>query len=191
MIFLILGSLIILSLPYLILFYITHVPFSILQKQSFLCDWCVYFITFSLTKLFFKLYVHVSTVIVSKITLSRNGQAIAQARPSLLPVFVNDILLDHSHIHLLGSHPWGCVFCFSGSAEQQQKKTLWPREPEVLTFRPIIEQVCCPLGGSLTVFLFYLLLWQWWRRQWHPTPVLLPGKSHGPRSLVGCSPWGR
>ena len=28
------------------------------------------------------------------------------------------------------------------------------------------------------------------RRQWHPTPVLLPGKSHGWRSLVGCSPWG-
>ena len=28
------------------------------------------------------------------------------------------------------------------------------------------------------------------RRQWHPTPVLLPGKSHGQRSLVGCSPWG-
>ena len=30
-----------------------------------------------------------------------------------------------------------------------------------------------------------------WRRQWHPTPVLLPGKSHGQRSLVGCRPWGR
>ena len=30
-----------------------------------------------------------------------------------------------------------------------------------------------------------------WRRQWHPTPVLLPGRSHGQRSLVGCSPWGR
>ena len=30
-----------------------------------------------------------------------------------------------------------------------------------------------------------------WRRQWHPTPVFLPGKSHGRRSLVGCSPWGR
>ena len=29
------------------------------------------------------------------------------------------------------------------------------------------------------------------RRQWHPTPVLLPGKSHGQRSLEGCSPWGR
>ena len=29
------------------------------------------------------------------------------------------------------------------------------------------------------------------RRQWQPTPVLLPGKSHGWRSLVGYSPWGR
>ena len=28
------------------------------------------------------------------------------------------------------------------------------------------------------------------RRQWHPTPVLLPGESHGWRSLEGCSPWG-
>ena len=28
------------------------------------------------------------------------------------------------------------------------------------------------------------------RRQWHPTPVLLPGDCHGQRSLVGCSPWG-
>ena len=31
----------------------------------------------------------------------------------------------------------------------------------------------------------------YWRRQWHPTPVLLPGKSHGRWSLVGCSLWGR
>ena len=29
------------------------------------------------------------------------------------------------------------------------------------------------------------------RRQWHPTPVLLPGKSYGWRSLVGYSSWGR
>ena len=34
----------------------------------------------------------------------------------------------------------------------------------------------------------YLVFFQ--RRQWHPTPVLLPGKSHEWRSLVGCSPWG-
>ena len=49
-----------------------------------------------------------------------------------------------------------------------------------------------------------ILLHRWWeyiiqdfqippscrRRQWHPIPALLPGKSHGRRSLVGCSPWG-
>ena len=29
-----------------------------------------------------------------------------------------------------------------------------------------------------------------WRREWQPTPVLLPGKSHGWRSLAGYSPWG-
>ena len=29
-----------------------------------------------------------------------------------------------------------------------------------------------------------------WRRKWHPTPVFLPGESHGWRSLVGYSPWG-
>ena len=41
--------------------------------------------------------------------------------------------------------------------------------------------------------IFYLLnknLYNVCQMQWHPTPVLLPGKSHGQRSLVGCSPWG-
>ena len=32
-------------------------------------------------------------------------------------------------------------------------------------------------------------LQRYWRRRWHPTPVFLPGKFHGQRSLVGCSPW--
>ena len=30
-----------------------------------------------------------------------------------------------------------------------------------------------------------------WRRTWQPTPVFLPGESHGQRSLTGYSPWGR
>ena len=29
-----------------------------------------------------------------------------------------------------------------------------------------------------------------WRRKWQPLPILLPGKSHGQRSLAGYSPWG-
>ena len=39
-------------------------------------------------------------------------------------------------------------------------------------------------------FLLWLPLCFTWSRQWHPTPVLLPGESHGWRSLVGCSPRG-
>ena len=30
-----------------------------------------------------------------------------------------------------------------------------------------------------------------WRRAWQPTPVFLPGESHGQKSLAGYSPWGR
>ena len=41
---------------------------------------------------------------------------------------------------------------------------------------------------KLLIFLFTVQNKQ--RRQWHPTPVLLPGKFQGWRSLVGCSPWG-
>ena len=66
--------------------------------------------------------------------------------------------------------------------------------------------VCCFLGilflSSALRFVFFfffsyeegLSVCSWlglfWRRQWQPTPVFLPGKSHGWRSLVGCSPWG-
>ena len=44
--------------------------------------------------------------------------------------------------------------------------------------------------GIFSISLFKLAYSNHRRRQWHPTPVLLPGKSHGWRSLVGCSPWG-
>ena len=53
-------------------------------------------------------------------------------------------------------------------------------------------------GKVLWFFLEWFIKWNFsctyttfWRRQWHPAPALLPGKSHGWRSLVGCSPWGR
>ena len=48
------------------------------------------------------------------------------------------------------------------------------------------------LNLILSLFVYYnVTSTVIWRRQWHPTPVLLPGKSHGQRSLVGCSQWGR
>ena len=45
-----------------------------------------------------------------------------------------------------------------------------------------------PLVIIITVMQLYLSPW---RRKWQPIPVFLPGKSHGQRSPVGYSPWGR
>ena len=56
------------------------------------------------------------------------------------------------------------------------------------TNKPWTKHLC--LVFSL-LYCFYGLCAQLRRRQWHPTPVLLPGKTHGWRSLEGCSPWGR
>ena len=62
------------------------------------------------------------------------------------------------------------------------------------------DSLCCSLPYSqpssvseawLLFIVFNKIKPHSWRRQWHLTPVLLPGKSHGWRSLVGRSPWGR
>ena len=53
---------------------------------------------------------------------------------------------------------------------------------------PIGKGVCQGCILSPCLFNFYAEYIR--RRQWHPTSVLLPGKSHGRRSLVGCSPRG-
>ena len=59
--------------------------------------------------------------------------------------------------------------------------------PGLLRCRQILY--CLSHQGSPFRFLIENKLVR--RRQWHPTPVLLPGRSHGRRRLVGCSPWGR
>ena len=58
------------------------------------------------------------------------------------------------------------------------------------TFPPSSTPPPPPPGGTLIEWV-RRRLFLGRRRQWHPTPVLLPGNSHGRRSLVGCSPWGR
>ena len=44
---------------------------------------------------------------------------------------------------------------------------------------------------NFILFYFFYFIILYWRRKWQPTPVFLPGESHGWRSLVGCSPCGR
>ena len=72
---------------------------------------------------------------------------------------------------------------------------------ELCFIRGITENYSSGLPGWLWWWRVCLQCWgpkfkPWvgktpWRRKWQPTPVLLPGKSHGWRSLVACSPWGR
>ena len=57
-----------------------------------------------------------------------------------------------------------------------------------------LEPVCCSMSSSTCCFLTCTQISQEagqvvWRRKWQTTPVLLPGKFHGWRSLVGYSPW--
>ena len=76
--------------------------------------------------------------------------------------------------------------------------TLWQSTlPLLLLVAWLCQTFCDPMDCSTPGFpsLHHLpefaQTYVHWRRTWHSTPVLLPGKSHGRRDLVGCSPWGR
>ena len=65
---------------------------------------------------------------------------------------------------------------------------------------PCILPVCIPIvslgrsilpGSKVSSLEFLVSVVERWRRKWQPTAILLPGKSHGWRSLVGYSPWDR
>ena len=79
-----------------------------------------------------------------------------------------------------------------------RKQTLLKEPTCIRTYRKsfcfniFLQKLSCSKRGEVSInILFSQEFGRRWRRQWHPTPVLLPGKSHGQRSLVGCSPWGR
>ena len=63
-------------------------------------------------------------------------------------------------------------------------KIPWTEEPSGLQSMGSLR-VGHDRATSLSLFTFMQ-----WRRKWQPKPVFLPGKSHGPRSLVGYHPWG-
>ena len=65
----------------------------------------------------------------------------------------------------------------------REKKPFW-NTSTILKYSVFLNKACSQEK------VFKILTCWGFRRQWQPTPVLLPGKSHGCRSLVGCSPWG-
>ena len=84
--------------------------------------------------------------------------------------------------------PGNSLFCLS----RLQSNVLSSQKPSLI---PVFV-ITFSLSFSITLFIELIpsqfgVPWCLRRRQWHPTPVLLSGKSHGWRSLVGYSPWGR
>ena len=67
----------------------------------------------------------------------------------------------------------------------------WVFQNFIFRIQNFIFLVVFVSGPVSVMFSIYRYSGLYRRRQWHPTPVLLPGKSHGRRSLEGCSPWGR
>ena len=66
-----------------------------------------------------------------------------------------------------------------------------PTEPPGKPKNDTVASLNTDISANNFVFIFINEYISKQRRQWHPTPVLLPRKSHGQRSLVGCSTWGR
>ena len=108
------------------------------------------------------------------------------------------------------SHPVVCLVVVNPDPSPQPRRLLFTHPsplPRPLTCsghsRAVVHSVCplsqvCALSSCLIKWCFSPIAVSWIgvslcsyrRRQWQPTPVLLPGKSHGRRNLVGCSPWG-
>ena len=67
-----------------------------------------------------------------------------------------------------------------------------PAEPPYSHYGAVITTVHLQNFSSSQTETLYPLNWNIpWRREWQATPVFLPGKSDGRRSLVGYGPWGR
>ena len=86
----------------------------------------------------------------------------------------------------LGECHWNMYSFFSLKQGKSSIACVWARSSP-LPF--LVNNVFLEHRHSV-LFTYCLWLSLFRRRQWQPTPVLLPEKSHGRRSLVGCSSWG-
>ena len=89
--------------------------------------------------------------------------------------------LTHTHTH----HTCACTSVHTHTH-------FYGRRDMSLSLTQIIRDLTCdPPEFISTAFVFNPWVGKIsWRRKWQPTPVFLPGKSHGQRNLVGYSPWG-
>ena len=88
---------------------------------------------------------------------------------------------SHGQRRLVGYSPWGCKKLDTLNTYMHGSYKLHSSSSWNTYLHSCLQRGWC-LGSGRSYYR---------RRQWHPTLVLLPRKSHGRRSLESCSPWGR
>ena len=113
--------------------------------------------------------------------------------PSIIPsirVFSNESVL-----HIRWPKYWSLSYSISPSNEYSGLLSFRMDWLDLLAVQGILKSLLQHHSSKASIlwcsaFFIVQLSHPYWRKHWHPTPGLLPGKSHGQRSLVGCSPWG-
>ena len=112
--------------------------------------------------------------------------------PSIFPSI--GVFSNESVLHIRWPKYWGFSFSISPSNEYSGLISFridWLDLAVQGTLKSVLQQHSSKTSVLwCSAFFLVHLSHPYRRRQWHPTPVLLPGKSHGWRSLVGCSPRG-
>ena len=111
------------------------------------------------------------------------------------PIYVSTCLLPASHLQLSLSHllticqsRYVSSTCLFSSYHLCVNKSIY-LSLVISAHLSFTRQHICYLFISPSIN-FLSIIYLPWRRKWQPTPVLLPGKSHGRRSLISYSPWG-
>ena len=98
-------------------------------------------------------------------------------------LFIHSVMSNSLQPHGLAAHQASLSFTISWSLLKLMSiESIMPSNINIVKCQPTPN-----LHDIIDLILTYIP----WRRKWQPTPVLLPGKFHGLRSLVGYSPWGR
>ena len=115
----------------------------------------------------------------------------------LLPLIFPSIRVfsNESVLQIRRPKYWSFSFSVTPSSEHPGLITFTMDGLDLLAVQGTLESLLQHHSSKASILQcssFYIvqLSHSYWRRQWHPTPALLPGESHGQRSLVGCSPWG-
>ena len=99
------------------------------------------------------------------------------------------VLCSSSPLATYFTHGSVCMSIPSPHSSHSPLPALCPHGHSYICVSNLERSTLCRSGRMTLKFSVVTLIC--WRRKWQPSPVFLPKKSHGQRSLVGYGPWGR